>query len=251
MEERKLMDFFKENRRAALGFSGGVDSAYLLWAGLQAGAQIQPYFIQTPFQPAFELEDARKLTGHLGVALKIIELDVLQQEKVAENPQNRCYYCKLALFGALKEQALSDGYELLCDGTNASDDAGDRPGMQALAELKVRSPLRECGLTKDEIRRRSREAGLFTWNKPAYACLATRVTAGERIQKEDLVRIEQGEQALFQLGFTDFRIRLYHDAARIQLPCSQMEQAFSLREEICRQLKHWFPAVMLDLEGRP
>lgn len=167
-----LLAFFKENPRAALGFSGGVDSSYLLYAGVQAGADIHPYYIKTAFQPQFELDDAERLCAQLGVPLTVLELDVLKNEAVTANPPDRCYHCKTALFGALSVQALADGYTLLLDGTNASDDAGDRPGMRALKELHVCSPLRECGLTKAEIRRLSREAGLFTWDKPAYACLA-------------------------------------------------------------------------------
>ena len=167
-----LEQFFQENPRCALGFSGGVDSAYLLYAGVKAGADIRPYFIKTAFQPAFELADAQKLAAGLGVEVTVLELDALADPQVAANPADRCYYCKQNLFRTLKERAIADGYPVLLDGTNASDEAGDRPGMRALTELSVRSPLRECGLTKAEIRARSREAGLFTWDKPAYACLA-------------------------------------------------------------------------------
>ena len=173
-----LEQFFQENPRCALGFSGGVDSAYLLYAGVKAGADIRPYFIKTAFQPSFELADAQKLAEGLGVEVTVLELDALADPRVAANPADRCYFCKQNLFRTLKERAIADGYPVLLDGTNASDEAGDRPGMRALAELSVRSPLRECGLTKAEIRARSREAGLFTWDKPAYACLATRVPAG-------------------------------------------------------------------------
>ena len=170
-----LQEFFAEHPKAALGCSGGVDSSYLLWAAVNAGADIAPYYIQTAFQPAFELEDAQRLCAQIGVKLNVIRLDALADPRVAANPANRCYYCKVGLFGALRARAKADGYDLLLDGTNASDDAGDRPGMKALREMEVRSPLRECGLTKAMIRQESRKAGLFTWDKPAYACLATRV----------------------------------------------------------------------------
>ena len=154
----KLKEFFEKYPRVALGFSGGVDSAYLLYAGKKYGADIRPYFIKTAFQPEFELRDAHRLTEELGIELTVVEYDILAETQVAQNPPNRCYYCKSALFGALKQQALKDGYEILLDGTNASDDASDRPGMKAIREMKVLSPLRECGLTKDEIRILSREA---------------------------------------------------------------------------------------------
>ena len=128
-----LQEFFDRHPRAALGLSGGVDSAYLLYAGRKAGADIHPYFIKTAFQPAFELGDARRLCDALGAALTVIELDVLACEAVRQNPADRCYHCKKLLFGALAKRAEADGLSLLLDGTNASDDAGDRPGMRALA----------------------------------------------------------------------------------------------------------------------
>ena len=245
-----LEQFFQENPRCALGFSGGVDSAYLLYAGVKAGADIRPYFIKTAFQPAFELADARKLAEGLGAEVTVLELDALADPRVAANPADRCYFCKQNLFRTLKDRAIADGYPVLLDGTNASDEAGDRPGMKALAELSVRSPLRECGLTKAEIRARSREAGLFTWDKPAYACLATRVPAGEAITAEILARVEGAEDALFRLGYTDFRVRVFHGAARLQLPRGQMERAVREAEAIQAALKPYFTPILLDLEGR-
>lgn len=168
-----LEQFFQDHPQGALAFSGGVDSAFLLWAGLRAGADLRPCFVKTPFQPQFELEDSRRLCARLGVALTVIELDVLDDPAVSSNPPDRCYHCKRRLFSHLIDWAAGTELPLVLDGTNASDDAGDRPGMRALEELGVRSPLRECGLTKERIRALSREAGLFTWNKPSYACLAT------------------------------------------------------------------------------
>ena len=245
-----LLAFFKENPKAALGFSGGVDSSYLLYAGVQAGADIHPYYIKTAFQPQFELDDAERLCAQLGVPLTVLELDVLKNEAVTANPPDRCYHCKAALFGALSTRTLADGYTLLLDGTNASDDAGDRPGMRALKELHVCSPLRECGLTKAEIRRLSREAGLFTWDKPAYACLATRIPSGDAITAEKLLATERAEAFLFSLGLTDFRVRNYRGAARLQFPEAQLNAVLAHRAEILQELKKDYPAVLLDLEVR-
>ena len=245
-----LREFFRECPKAAIGFSGGVDSAFLLAMGVKYGADVKPYFIKTAFQPEFELEDARRLTKELGVELTVIELDILSNRTVAENPADRCYYCKSALFGALKERAVEDGYTVLLDGTNASDDASDRPGMRAIRELQVRSPLRECGLTKAEIRRISKEEGIFTWDKPSYACLATRVPAGEELTAEKLHKIEASEQALAALGFRDFRIRLFHGAARIQLPENQFPTALTCREKIQEALSPYFDPILLDLQPR-
>jgi len=238
-----LSAYFAQHPKAALGFSGGVDSSYLLYAARQAGCSIRPYFIKTPFQPQFELEDARRLCASLGAELTVLELDVLADPAVAANPADRCYHCKRRLFGTLAARALADGYTLLLDGTNASDDADDRPGMRALRELHVASPLRECGLSK--------QAGLFTWDKPAYACLATRIPTGTPITAEALRITERGEGYLFSLGLRDFRIRFLHGAARLQVPEAQLPLVLAHREEIVRELKRNYSAVMLDLEVRP
>ena len=245
----ELREFFKQHSRAALAFSGGVDSAYLLWAGLAAGAELRPYFVKSPFQPEFELEDARRLCGKLGVELTVLDLEL--PAAVLENPKDRCYHCKNALFSCLWERVRADGFDTLLDGTNASDDPKDRPGMRALEELSVLSPLRLGGLTKAEIRKRSKEAGLFTWDKPAYACLATRFPAGTRITPEKLLGVEAAEGLLFSLGFTDVRVRVYGDAARIQVPGDQMERLLENRHEIVLNLKKRFGSVFLDMEGRP
>lgn len=148
------------------------------------------------------------------------------------------------------QAAAADGFDLVIDGTNASDDAGDRPGMRALRELSVRSPLRECGLTKAEIRARSREAGLFTWDKPAYACLATRIPTGEVITAEKLAATETAEAELSGLGFSDFRVRLLDGCARIQVRPEQLTLVLERREEILQKLKPYYRAVVLDLEVR-
>ena len=246
----ELQQFFKENPKAALAFSGGVDSAYLLYAACEAGAKVQPFFLKTVFQPRFELEDARRLTKELGVELTVIELDILARSKVAENTAERCYHCKRALFECLAQEAGRQGFSLLLDGTNASDDAGDRPGMRALAELSVRSPLRECGLRKEEIRRLSHKAGLFTWNKPAYACLATRIPTGCPLEAGLLARVEEGEARLWAIGFQDFRLRVYGTAARLQLREEQFDLAVKKQAEIRRQLAPYFKTVLLDLRPR-
>ncbi len=245
-----LQEFFHDNPRVALGFSGGTDSSYLLYAGLQAGAEVRPYFIRSAFQPAFEREDALRLAAGLGVEVVEIPVDILAVPDVAANPADRCYHCKTALFGALRALAAADGFTVRIDGTNASDDAGDRPGMRALAEMAVRSPLRECGITKTEVRRLSREAGLFTWDKPAYACLATRVPTGRAIDAGTLARVEGAENALFEMGYMDFRVRVYGDAARLQLRAADLAGAAERQAEIRNRLSPFFETVLLDLQPR-
>ena len=177
-------------------------------------------------------------------------MDILCRKEVTANPADRCYYCKRALFETLVSAARKDGFSLVLDGTNASDDLSDRPGVRALRELEVRSPLRECGLTKEEIRRRSKEAGLFTWDKPAYACLATRIPTGEEITREKLEKTEQAEQYLMNLGFRDFRVRLDGGRAKLQLSASDLPLVMEHREEIVHTLRKSYDGVLLDLEVR-
>ena len=245
-----LQDFFKQNKNVALAFSGGVDSAYLLYAATAAGCDIHAYYVKSAFQPQFELEDAKRLALELVAKMTVLELDVLSDSVITDNPANRCYHCKKKIFGTILEAAKKDGYELLIDGNNASDDASDRPGMKAVQELNVHSPLRECGMTKEKIRRLSKEAGLFTWNKPAYACLATRIPAGEKITAEKLTATELSEKALSDLGFTDFRIRLSGDTAKIQVREEQLDKLLQYRKEILEKLKPYYSAVTADLEVR-
>lgn len=245
-----MSEFFKENGKAAVAFSGGVDSAYLLYAAKAAGADVRAYYVKSDFQPGFELEDAKRLCEELAVDLTICEADVLADQAVRENPSDRCYHCKKLIFSTIARTAAEEGYQVLFDGTNASDEEGDRPGMRALRELSVRSPLRECGLAKEEIRRLSREAGLFTWEKPAYACLATRIPTGEEITAEKLKSTEEAEDFLRALGFSDFRVRRFDDAARLQFRAEQLERALECREEIVRELKQYYKAVLLDMEAR-
>lgn len=245
-----LEDFFREVPKAALAFSGGTDSAFLMWAAKHYGCDVKAYYVSTVFQPEFEKRDAIRLAAELNVSLRIVKKDILAVPEAAANGPRRCYYCKRAIFTALWEAAGADGYPVLLDGTNASDDAGDRPGMQALAELEVRSPLRECGISKKEVRRRSKEAGLFTWEKPAYACLATRIASGTRITEADLERAERAETLLADLGFRDFRVRIIGEGARIQATEEQLPLVLEKRKEITGALKDQFPAVLLDLEAR-
>lgn len=246
-----LKMFWQDHPACALAFSGGADSAYLLYSAVQAGADITAYFVKTEFQPQFELEDARRLAEALGARLVVLEQSVLTSRRIADNPPNRCYFCKQRIFSAILSRAAEDGYSVVLDGTNASDDASDRPGMQALQELQVLSPLRLCGLTKPEVRRLSREAGLFTWDKPAYACLATRIPAGTAITAADLSAVEQAEAALSALGFSDFRVRRTADGARLQMPERQLPSVLAQREEILRRLAPLLGTVTLDLQPRP
>ena len=255
---KDLETFFRQKERFALAFSGGVDSSYLLYAALSFGADVRAYYVKTAFQPEFEFADAKKLAKELAARftggdasfLRVLRADILSVKEAAANPANRCYFCKQAIFGNILRAAKEDGCTLVLDGTNASDDAGDRPGMKALRELSVRSPLRECGLTKADIRALSREAELFTWDKPSYACLATRVPAGTPITADILEKTEKAEDFLFSLGFTDFRVRYRDGAALLQVPAAQLSLLLEKRETVLSGLRAYYPKVWLDLETR-
>lgn len=246
----ELKHFFEVYPEVAIAFSGGVDSAYLLYAAMQYGRRVKAYYVKTAFQPRFELEDALRLAKGLGAELQVLEADILCDPVITANPADRCYHCKKKLFSLILKAAGEDGFPALLDGTNASDEVSDRPGMRAISELSVRSPLRECGLTKAEIRRLSKEAGLFTHDKPAYACLATRIPTGEVITQEKLHRTEQAEVFLSQLGFRDFRVRCQGNTAKIQVRETNFSLLIQYRESILTELKKYYTSVLLDLEVR-
>lgn len=246
----KLCDFFAAHPRAAVAFSGGADSAYLLYAAQKNGAQVKGYFVKTAFQPQFELDDALRFAQEWALPVEVLTADVLALKAISDNPPERCYYCKRMLFEQIRSAAAADGFAVLLDGTNASDDANDRPGFRALQELEVLSPLRLCGLTKADIRELSREAGLSTWNKPAYSCLATRIASGETVTGGKLAATEKAERLMSTLGFSNFRVRMSGSAAKIQIPAAQFAQLIRHREEIVRELKSWYSSVLLDLEER-
>lgn len=245
-----LKAFFEAHPRVAIAFSGGVDSTYLVTAAAQYAQSVHAYTIDSAFVPRFELEGAKALTKKIGITHTLLPIDVLQNETVVQNPKDRCYFCKKAVFSTIWKAAKKDGYNLLLDGTNASDDASDRPGMLALAELDVLSPLRLCGLTKSLIRERSRALGLPTWNKPSYACLATRIPTGEPITKEKLERTEWAETYLMGLGLSDFRVRLFADCAKLQVKEAQIPLLLQHREDILAVLRTRYDGVFLDLEVR-
>ena len=246
----ELREFFERHPKCALAFSGGTDSALLLCEARRLGADVKAYFVKGPFQPQFELEDARRLARELGAEMEVIETDVLALPEVAENGPRRCYYCKRAIFSLIFERARRDGYETVIDGTNTSDQVDDRPGMQAIAELGVLSPLRMCGVTKAQVRELSAEAGLFTARKPSYACLATRVPTGTAITREALEKVERGEEALREMGFSDLRLRLEGTGARLELPAAQLPAVVQNRERVLEVLLPSFSRVTVDLAGR-
>ena len=244
-----LKEFFEGNKRTAVAFSGGVDSAYLLAEAVRSGADVRAYYVKSAFQPEFEREDACRIASKLGIVLTEIGLDVLSDEKVKANPADRCYHCKRRIMCAVAEAAEADGCDVICDGTNASDDADDRPGFRALEEFGIKSPLRECGITKDEIRTRAKRLGLDVWDKPAYACLATRIACGEEITEDKLRITEEAETRLHEMGFRDFRVRMRGREALVQIAADQHADAAERIDEIKAAIGDLYDEVRLD--GKP
>lgn len=245
-----LERFFKENKKVAIALSGGVDSVYLMHMAKKYGADVTCYFAKTEFQPDFELSDARREADSAGAQLCVLSFSALEDENVIGNTPERCYFCKRGIMQIIRAMSQSDGYDILCDGTNASDDVCDRPGFRALGELSVISPLRMCGLTKEEIRRLAKEEGISVWDKPSYACLATRIATGEEITPQKLSDIDKAESFLFSLGFSDFRVRVKNGTAKLEVSAKDFEKLADLRCVILSELKKYYGSVTADLEAR-
>jgi len=235
----------------AIAFSGGVDSTFLLHAGGEAlGDRVLALTIDSPYIPDWEIEEAKKIAGGKNIKHLVVKAEI--PEQIKNNPPDRCYLCKSFLFSMLAEVARQNGIHRIADGTNADDTRDHRPGMKALKELKVLSPLLETGFTKQDIRECSKEMGLHTWDKPAYACLLTRIPYDTGIDKAVLSRIEKAETYLIGLGLRAVRVRVHNELARIETDPGYFEMILrrGLIKQINRELKKFgFKYVTLDLEG--
>ena len=240
-----LKEWLRAHAPVALAFSGGVDSSFLLAACRHAGADCMAVTVESVFQSDSEREEARALAGD-GNWLRI-PVDVLAIEGVRDNPPDRCYMCKKAIFSTIIERAQG---RTVIDGTN-HDDLGDyRPGMRALRELGVKSPLMELGWSKQDIREMSRRLGLSTADKPAMACLATRIAVGERIEPGKLRAVDRAESAIVRLGFERVRVRVHGDIARIELDRRMLVKAAERAGALVEAVKAaGFRRATLDLEG--
>ena len=241
-----LGTFFSSHPRIALGYSGGTDSAFLLHEAVEHGADVLPVMVRTAFCTPDEVENASRLCSDEGSDLVVIDLDVLSSPEISSNGPDRCYHCKRAMFSALISKAAENGYHEVMDGTNASDPEDDRPGMRAIRELGVLSPLKECGITKEDVRRMSREAGLPTWDRATNSCLATRVDTGIPLNRDMLRLVLRSEEAVASLGFTGFRVRTDGMHARLQTTAAQHGEAERRWDELRSALAPMFRDVRLD-----
>ena len=235
----------------AVAFSGGVDSTFLLKTAHDAlGKKAIAITEQTDVFPMRERSYAEEFCKKEGIEQIIIKTDVLGIDGFADNPKDRCYICKRALFGEIRKAAAEHGAEYVCEGSNVDDDGDYRPGMRAVAELDIKSPLKDAELTKAEIRALSKELGLDTWDKPSFACLASRFAYGERITREKLAMVERAEQLLYDEGFSQFRVRVHGDMARIEIKPDEFERMLGMAGRVNSYMRSLgFSYASLDLGG--
>jgi len=236
-----------------VAFSGGVDSSFLLWAAHKVlGDRVLGVTGRSESVASGQIEEAQQLAKDLGVRHTVLDTEELQNPLYVQNPTNRCYHCKTELFTKLTAFAAREGIRWIVEGSNLDDMSDYRPGMRAVSEHDVRSPLKEAELSKAEIRQLSKEAGLPTWDKPAMPCLASRIPYGMFVLPEKLALIDRSEAYLRSLGFRDLRVRHHGEVARIELPPADFAKLLegNTAAEVARTLQAYgFKFVTLDLKG--
>jgi len=252
-KQQSLLDLLTAMRSTLVAFSGGADSAYLAWAANRAlGEQAIAVTADSPSMPRSHLREASEFTQTFGIRHEIVRTAEFENPLYLRNEPDRCFHCKDELFTCLDRMAAERGVATVCYGINLDDTGDFRPGHRAAEQHRVRSPLLDARLTKQEIRELSRQAGLPTWDRPAAACLSSRIPHGTPVTPENLAMVEQGEEALKGLGFRQFRVRHHGAIARIEIGAEEMPRA--LTPEMVREMARVFKAlgfqfVTLDLEG--
>jgi uncharacterized protein len=252
--DRKLMELERNLislRKVAVAFSAGVDSTLLLAVAKKVlGEDVIALTVSTELQPLHEIEMAKDIANGLGVRHLIIHLQILNNPQIAKNPKDRCYLCKKSVLAAILRSAKEKGFPVVVDGTNWDDANSTRPGLLALKDLGVRSPLAEAGLTKAEVRAASALLELATKDKPSNPCLATRIPFDSPLTVEKLLMVDRAEAGLRELGFADSRVRHHGDIARIEVPVTRFHDVLDKRSQIVESIKEaGFIYATLDLQG--
>ncbi len=251
-KRRRLAENLRELGGVVVGFSGGVDSTFLLAVAKEVlGDRVLGVTATSETYPERERREAETLARTIGARHRLIVSEELEVPGFADNPKNRCYFCKKELFGKLREVADAEGLPHVVDGSNADDRGDYRPGRQAARELGVRSPLDEAELTKQEIRELSKAMGLPTWDKPAFACLSSRFPYGVRITRDKVTQVGRAEEALRELGLRVLRVRHHGDVARLEVGPEEFDRvANGLRELVVAAVRAaGYAYVALDLQG--
>jgi len=253
-KHERIKEVFRTMGKVLVAYSGGVDSTLLLGVAqdtLDRGNVLAVTSL-SPLYPERELDHAKKVVQSVGAKHLLVESNELEIKGFSKNPSNRCYFCKKELFKKLSELAKTEGIHFIVEGSTLDDDKDHRPGSQAIKELGIRSPLKEVGFTKLEVRELSKALGLPTWDKPSFACLASRFPYGEEITAKALEMVAESEDFLFGLGFKQVRVRHYGNLARIEILKDEMKHLMkgSLRDEVVSHLKGvGYKYVTLDLQG--
>ena len=250
-KEAALTERIKAAGKMAVAFSGGVDSTYLAY---KAHEVLGDNAIAVTIRSQVLIEEDFRWTVDFcrdnGIKQVVVDCDVFDSEQFENNPPDRCYYCKKMDFNAIQKAAEEYGITIVADGSNVDDTGDYRPGMRAMAELGIVSPLKEAGLTKNDIRQLSKEAGLPTWDKPAAACLASRFAYGEKITTEGLIRVANAEKFIKDLGFRGIRVRVHGNLARIEVAPEDKGRFLLNADEVTSKLKELgFSYVTMDLKG--